>query len=133
MKNNVLTSFSAKVLYLSQTYAGSTHDKAILEQEGRLFPKGITLHVDLGFKGLRPDGVTVDMPHKKPGTRELTEEQKKQNRQKASKRVVVEHCIGRVKVYRILKDRIRIYKQGIKDLVMELGCALHNFKLAYKT
>lgn len=63
----------------------------------------------------------------------MTEEQKKQNRQKAAHRVKVEHCLGRVKIYRVLKDRIRMYKQDINDLVMELGCALNNFKPAYKT
>lgn len=47
--------------------------------------------------------------------------------------VKVEHTTGRVKIYRVLKDRIRMYKQGIRDLVMELGCGLNNFKLTCKT
>lgn len=133
MKNNLLVGAKGRVLYLSATYEGSVHDKAIVDTEGWQFPGGLTLHLDLGFKGLRPKGVKVEMPHKKPRTKDLTEEQKLENKQKASVRVKVEHCIGRVKIYRILKDRIRLYKQGIKDLVMELGCALQNFKLAYKT
>lgn len=129
----MLASAEGKVLYLSRTYEGSMHDKAIVDTEGWRFPQGITLHLDLGFKGLSAEGVNIEMPHKKPRTRDLTEEQKAQNKQKAAKRVVIEHCIGRVKIYRILKDRIRMYKQGIKDLVMELACALNNFKIAYKT
>ena len=72
-------------------------------------------------------------PIKKPRGKELTADQKLENKNKASLRVKVEHCIGRVKIFRILKDRIRMYKQGIKDLVMELGCALNNFKLLYIT
>ena len=28
-----------------------------------------------------------------------------------------------------LKDRIRLWKQGVRDLVMELCCALHNFRV----
>ena len=122
-----------RVVFLSHTYEGSKHDKTIVDEEGWEFPPGITLHQDLGFKGHRPQGVNVQMPHKKPRTRDLTEGQKQQNKQKASMRVKVEHCIGRVKIYRVLKDRIRMYKQGIKDLVMELGCGLNNFKLAYKS
>ena len=121
------------MLYLSRTYAGSMHDKAIVDTEGWRFPHGLSVHLDLGFKGLQAEGVNLLMPHKKPRTRALTEEQKAQNKQKAAKRVVVEHCIGRIKIYRILKDRIRMYKQGIRDLVMELACALNNFKLDYKT
>jgi len=30
---------------------------------------------------------------------------------------------------RIVKDRIRLWKEGIRDLVMELCCALHNFRV----
>ena len=86
-----------------------------------------------GFKGHVPEGVVVQMPHKKPGKRELTEEQKAENKQKAAKRVKIEHLIGKVKVYRIVKDTIRLCRQDIKDLLMELACALHNFKHSYKT
>lgn len=129
----MLVNEAGRVVFLSGTYAGSMHDKTILTEEGWQFPWGLTLHLDLGFKGYTPEGVNVQMPHKKPRTRELTEEQKQQNKQKASVRVKVEHAIGRVKIYRVLKDRIRLYKQGIKDLAMELGCGLHNFKIAYKT
>jgi hypothetical protein len=129
----VLVSEAGRVVLLSHTYEGSTHDKNIVDQEGWLFPAAITLHQDLGFKGHSPEGVNVQMPDRKPRTKDLTEEQKRQNKQKASLSVKVEHCIGRVKIYRVLKDRIRMYKKGIKDLVMELGCGIINFKLAYKT
>lgn len=133
MKNNVLVSEVGQVVFLSQTYEGSKHDKTIVDEEGWQFPAGITLHQDLGFKGHTPKGVSVQMPHRKPRTRELTEEQKMENKRRASIRVKVEQAIGRVKIYRVLKDRIRLFKPGTKDLVMELGCALNNFKLAYKT
>src|SRR5713101_7984565 len=29
----------------------------------------------------------------------------------------------------IVKDRIRLWKEGVRDLVMELCCALHNFRV----
>jgi len=122
-----------RVLFLSGTYEGSIHDKAIIDKEGWRFPAGIVLHQDSGFQGHAPQGVMVEMPQKKPRTKDLTEEQKLSNKKKASVRVTIEHIIGRVKIYRILKDRIRMYKQGTKDLVMEVACALLNFKLSYKT
>jgi hypothetical protein len=28
-----------------------------------------------------------------------------------------------------VKDRIRLWKQGVRDVVMEISCALHNFRL----
>jgi hypothetical protein len=129
----LLGSEKGRVLFLSDTYAGSVHDKAIVDGEGWQFPVGIVLHQDLGFQGHNPIGIVVQMPHKKPRKGELTEQQKEQNKQRASVRVKVEHMIGKVKIYRILKDTIRMWRQGIKDLVMELACALYNFKISYKT
>src|SRR5215467_5055719 len=29
----------------------------------------------------------------------------------------------------IVKDRLRLWKEGVRDLVMELCCALHNFRV----
>lgn len=132
MTNNGLVSEAGRVVFLSRSYEGSKHDKTIVDEEGWLFPAGIMLHQYLGFKAHTPKGVKVQMPERKPRTRELSEEQKKQNKQKASLRVKVEQAIGKVKIYRVLKDRIRMYKQNIKDLVIELACGLNNFKLKYK-
>jgi hypothetical protein len=41
----------------------------------------------------------------------------------------IEHVNNSVKRCRIVKDRIRLWKQGVRDLVMELCCALHNFRV----
>jgi hypothetical protein len=45
-------------------------------------------------------------------------------------RVVVEHVIAGVKRCRIVKDVLRLTKQGISDLVMEIACGLHNLRMA---
>ena len=39
------------------------------------------------------------------------------------------HPYTTVKRCRIVKDRIRLWKEGVRDLVMELCCALHNFRV----
>jgi hypothetical protein len=41
----------------------------------------------------------------------------------------IEHVNSSVKRWRLVKDRIRLWKQGVRDLVMELCCALHNFRV----
>jgi hypothetical protein len=41
----------------------------------------------------------------------------------------IEHVNSSVKRCRIAKDRIRLWKQGVRDLVMEICCALHNFRV----
>ena len=41
----------------------------------------------------------------------------------------MEHVNSSVKRYRIVKDRMRLWKQGVRDLVMDICCALHNFRV----
>jgi hypothetical protein len=56
------------------------------------------------------------------------------NKHVSSKRVKVEHTIGQCKVFRIVKDEVRAFKDDFRDTCMLLACALHNFKLdAIKT
>ena len=45
------------------------------------------------------------------------------------RRLRIEHVNSWVKRCRIVKDRIHLWKEGIHDLVMELCCALHNFRV----
>ena len=51
------------------------------------------------------------------------------NRLFSSGRVVVEHVIAGVKRCRIVKEVLRLTKDGISDLVMEIACGLHNLRV----
>jgi hypothetical protein len=44
-------------------------------------------------------------------------------------RLRIEHVNSSVKRCRIVKDRIRLWKQGVRDLMMELCCALLNLRV----
>ena len=52
------------------------------------------------------------------------------NRVFSSARVMVEHTISGVKRCRIVKDVLRLTKEGISDLVMEIACGLHNLRVS---
>jgi len=41
----------------------------------------------------------------------------------------VEHVNSSVKRCRMVKDRIRLWKEGVRDVVMEICGALHNFRV----
>ena len=69
------------------------------------------------------------MPTRKPRGHELTPEQQVANHALARRRVRIEHGNRSVKRCRIVKDTLRLVKQGVRDLVMELCCALHNFRV----
>ena len=45
------------------------------------------------------------------------------------RRLRSDHVQSRVKRCRSVKDRSRLWKEGIRDLVRDLCCALHNFRV----
>jgi hypothetical protein len=47
-------------------------------------------------------------------------------------RIRIERAIGEVKRYRIVKDKIRNWKDGFRDKVMETCSGLHNFRLNFR-
>ncbi|KAA6343255.1 hypothetical protein EZS27_009047 [termite gut metagenome] len=130
LKNNVLTLPDLRIVWISQTYEGKIHDKTICDRENLVFPKGIRLWQDRGFLGYTPENVTIKMPIRKPRGRSLSEDQKQCNKEISSFRVKVEHAIGRVKIFRIVKERYRCHKLFFDDLVFEIACGLHNFRLS---
>ena len=84
---------------------------------------------DLGFLAFTLPGVVILMPTKKPRGQELTREQQRANQALHQRRLRIEHVNSSVKRCRIVKDRLRLWKEGIRDLVMELCCALQNFRV----
>ncbi len=73
--------------------------------------------------------VAILLPTKKPRGEELTWEQQMANQALNQCRLRIEPVNSSVKRCRIVKDRIRLWKEGVRDLVMELCCALHNFRV----
>jgi hypothetical protein len=59
---------STRVGFLSQTYAGKTHDKKIVDTEPIAYPPDTILSKDTGFQGYEPAGVQTQQPKKSPGT-----------------------------------------------------------------
>ena len=114
---------------MSPTYEDKRHDKKIVDIEEPTFPEGSLLYKDTGFQGYEPEGVITFQPEKKPKGKELTSEQKDKNRLISSIRIVIEHIISGVKRCRIVKDIFRNTKDKFDDLVMEIACGLHNFRV----
>jgi hypothetical protein len=120
-----------KILFLSQTYEGSVHDKIICDEEELCFNKKVLLWLDTGFEGFEPENAVIKRPKKKPRKKELTADDKKQNQAISRIRVKVEHAIRQSKVFKIVRDEIRVFKDDFRDLAMLLACALSNFKIIY--
>ena len=117
------------ILFLSDTVGGRIHDKRLAEATPYPLPAGSRLLQDLGFLAFTLPQVEILMPTKKPRGQELTLEQHVANQALHCRRLRIEHVNSSVKRCRIVKDRIRLWKEGVRDLVMELCCALHNFRV----
>jgi hypothetical protein len=115
------------ILFLSATHGGRVHDLRIAEATPYPLPAGSHLLQDLGFLAFTLPQVEILMPTKKPRGQELTLEEQLANQALHDRRLWIEHVNSSVKRCRIVKDRIRLWKAGVRDLVMALCCALHNF------
>lgn len=60
----LVSSESKKVIYLSSTVGGQTHDKKMADENPIRYPNGATLGKDTGFQGYEPEGVITFQPKK---------------------------------------------------------------------
>jgi hypothetical protein len=130
VKNLVVTTARKRVLMLSETFPGHTHDKTGANEQAIFepIPKDVQVHLDLGFLGVpkeRPEG-TFSIPDKKPKGRPLSDDAKASNRAKARRRVLVEHALGGVKRFRAVTDVLRNALDVFADRLMIVACGLWN-------
>jgi DDE superfamily endonuclease len=117
------------ILFLSETHPGRMHNKRIADITPYPLPAGSRLLQDLGFQEFTLDGVEIIQPMKKPRGKVLTRAQNAGNRKISRRRVRIEHVNSSVKRCRMLKETIRLWKAGICEMVLGIGCALHNFRV----
>ena len=130
IKNNLITDFCNKVLYLSPTYDGKVHDKRICDLNPLAFPKAVFLWQDTGYQGHSPSNATILQPIKKTKGKPLTKEQKFFNKTISRARVYIEHTIAGVKKLRIVKEKWRNFREGYEHFIIEMACAIHNFRVS---
>ena len=114
---------------------GKKHDygifKEIFPPPTNIFPENTTVWLDLGFTGIDKDYPKIDVmiPKKKPKGKELTDEEKVQNKVISGFRVLVEHAIGGVKRFKITTDKFRNKRDDFNDKAMLISCGLWNYHL----
>jgi hypothetical protein len=120
-----------RVILLSKARAGKIHDKRQLEEADLVsnIPDEVSIKGDLGFQGLQNEFVNVHLPHKKPRGKELGEEQKQQNKEFSSQRVVCEHAHAGMKRYDAASAIYRNRVPDFDDHLMLTAAGLWNFYL----
>lgn len=132
VKNDLIGNEACRIIFLTDTVEGKKHDKKLADEADYTLPDESVMYQDTGFQGFSLDNVTLLQPKKKPRGGQLSAWEKALNRTLASIRIRIEHIINGVKRYRIVKDKIRNWKPGFRDLVFETCCGLHNFRLRFR-
>lgn len=132
VKNILLIDVRCCIRFLSATYAGKWHDKALVDDEQYQLPVGSVLYQDMGFQGFTIGSVQMQQPTKKPRGGELTDAQKAENQRIASEKMRIEHTMSSVKRCRIVQDKMRYWQDQIRDMVMAIACGLHNLRLRHR-
>jgi hypothetical protein len=101
------------------------------EKSGVRLSKEIEIKADSGYQGLQKKHGKVLIPKKNSKLRKLTKEERRANRELASKRVKVENVIRRLKIFRILGEKYRNRRKRL-GLRFNLISGIHNYELKAK-
>ncbi len=112
---------------------GREHDFKVCKrsEHARKLNAKTELIADSGFQGVKKLHANSRTPFKGSKKHPLTDEQKAFNRKLASERIVVEHVIRRLKVFRVLKEVYR-HRRRRFGLRAHLLAGLYNADLAVK-
>jgi hypothetical protein len=109
-----------RVAAVSAAFPGKTHDKKVFDRTRVVCPPGVRRAGDTGYLG-----TGLETPARRPPKGTLTARQKAGNRRVSRRRIVVEHGIGKMKVWRIAADRYR-NPRSRHTVMMKNVAGLHN-------
>ncbi len=131
IKNLAITDPHGYVLFLSDSYEGKVHDKA-LWNDLNVESFELSLLADLGFLGIDKTHPEAILPYKKPKNGQLTNFQKNINSFIASIRVKVEHAFAGIKRMKIIRNKIRLKSWEAREQMMRIATALHNLRMVFR-
>lgn len=108
---------------------GKEHDFALFKRsQTYLLPEVVGLG-DRGFQGMTTVHKNSKTPKKRSKGHPLRKEDRAANRQLARERIVAEHIIRSLKVFRILSERYRNHRRRF-GLRFNLIAAIYNYELS---
>jgi hypothetical protein len=113
-----------RIAAVSAAFAGKTHDKKVYDASRVIAPPGVRRTGDTAYVG-----TGLATPTRRPPRGSLTARQKAGNRRVSKRRIVVEHGIGKVKVWRIAAERYRNPRRR-HTLILKNVAGLHNLMFA---
>ncbi|WP_229501654.1 transposase family protein [Nostoc mirabile] len=95
---------------------GPTSDISFFRKQQEKFEKDQRFEGDKAYQG----GDNIKTPYKKPRNRELTAQQKAENKEFSSKRIFVEHVIRLVKIFRIAQQRFPLNSRTYEQVILTI-------------
>jgi len=132
VKNIVANDENKRILLLSPTVKGSMHDKKIYDRQGlgNVIPKEVTQWMDTGFQGVdKLYDISIEMPKKRPRGKELSEEERENNKTISSIRTTSEHAICGIKRMGCVNNVYRNKKGNVEDRFMLISAGIWNLEL----
>jgi len=117
------------MLVLRAPPGGRVHAKRLAAAPPSPWPAGSRLWQDLGFLACTLPQGAIRMPTTPSRGQELTREPARAHQALTPRRLRSDHVHSRVQRCRLGTDRIRLWKKGVRALVMEIWCALHHFRV----
>jgi hypothetical protein len=128
LKSQVVINKRTKQIICTAHCRGAQHDFALYKQSGVQPEADITCLAESGYQGLNKLHSNSQTPEKKPRGQELAPEAKRRNRELARLRIVIEHVIRHLKIFRILAERY-CNRRWRFSLRFNLIAGLFNFEL----
>jgi hypothetical protein len=113
-----------RIAAVSESFPGSVHDKKAYDRTRAVAPPDARRTGDTAYLG-----TALETPIRKPKGGELTAGQKRRNRAVSRRRIVAEHGIGKMKIWRIAAERYRNPTRR-HTLIMKNVAGLHNLMYA---
>lgn len=138
------------IYYVSNLYEGSAVDYGIMKKEfspEKKWFRNKKVVVDLGFIGIDKDYKIKELMigNKKPRKSnnnpnpKLTKKEKEclprnlgGNKIVSKNRIYVEHAIGGMKIFRMLKNKCRLKLKELKNRIVRVAAGLWNYKLKFR-
>ena len=107
---------------------GKRHDFRLFKESKVYIHPKVRAVTDTGYQGIQKIHVNSQLPKKKTKTQPLTKEDKVQNKQIASERVLNENVIGMLKRFKIIADKYRNRRKRF-GLRFNLISGIYNWEL----
>ncbi len=128
MKTQIVVDKNLRQIICTSFSNGKKHDFRLFKESKTQIHPSIGVLTDSGYQGLQKIHAKTQMPKKRSKKNPLTLEDKRNNRQLSSDRVLNENVIGSLKRFKIISDRYRNRRKRF-SLRFNLIAGIYNLEL----